>query len=93
VHANLSRDGSDRPAGTFAIEDSLGYLLNRTARLLANELAERLRPAGVAIGQWTVLSFLWARDGLSQAELSRLVAIEPPTMGRRIDRMVRDGPR
>jgi MarR family transcriptional regulator, transcriptional regulator for hemolysin len=33
----------------------------------------------------------WARDGLSQAELSRLVAIEPPTMVRTIDRMVRDG--
>jgi len=84
-----------RPASgsseTFAIEDSLGYLLNRTARLMANELAERLRPAGVAIGQWAVLLVLWARDGLSQADLSRLVAIEPPTMVRTIDRMVRDG--
>ena len=86
-------EGSRLESGpkTFAIEDSLGYLLNRTARLMANELAERLRPAGVAIGQWAVLLFLWARDGLSQAELSRLVAIEPPTMVRTIDRMVRDG--
>ena len=83
-----------RPASgseTFAIDGSLGYLLNRTARLMANELAERLRPAGVAIGQWAVLLVLWARDGLSQADLSRLVAIEPPTMVRTIDRMVRDG--
>ena len=86
-------EGSRPESGskTFAIEDSLGYLLNRTARLMANELAEGLRPAGVAIGQWAVLLFLWARDGLSQAELSRLVAIEPPTMVRTIDRMVRDG--
>lgn len=85
---------SSRPtsgSGAFAIEDSLGYLVNRTARLMAHELAERLRPAGVAIGQWAVLIFLWARDGLSQAELSRVVAIEPPTMVRTIDRMVRDG--
>src|SRR5205814_6376886 len=50
-----------------------------------------LRPAGVGIGQWAVLMFLWARDGMSQAELSRVVAIEPPTMVRTIDRMVRDG--
>jgi DNA-binding MarR family transcriptional regulator len=78
-------------AAAFAIEENLGYLLNRSARLMANELAEKLRPAGVAIGQWSVLLFLWARDGLSQAELSRLVAIEPPTMVRTIDRMVRDG--
>lgn len=75
----------------WSAQENLGYLLNRSARLMANELAERLRPAGVAIGQWSVLLFLWAHDGLSQAELSRLVAIEPPTMVRTIDRMVRDG--
>ena len=76
---------------TFVIEDSLGYLVNRLARLMAHELGERIRPAGVAIGQWAVLLFLWARDGMTQAELSRVVAIEPPTMVRTIDRMVRDG--
>jgi DNA-binding MarR family transcriptional regulator len=58
---------------------------------MANQLAAELRPAGVGIGQWAVLLFLWARDGMSQAELSRVVAIEPPTMVRTIDRMVRDG--
>src|SRR5712671_6478944 len=76
---------------TFVIEDSLGYLVNRAARLMAHELAERIRPAGVAIGQWAVLLVLWARDGMTQAELSRVVAIEPPTVVRTIDRMVRDG--
>ena len=76
---------------TFVIEDSLGYLVNRMARLMSHELAERIRPAGVAIGQWPVLLFLWARDGMTQAELSRGVAIEPPTVVRTIDRMVRDG--
>ncbi len=76
---------------TFVIEDSLGYLVNRVARLMAHELGERIRPAGVAIGQWAVLLFLWARDGMTQAELSRVVAIEPPTMVRTIDRMARDG--
>jgi DNA-binding MarR family transcriptional regulator len=75
----------------FVIEDSLGYLVNRAARMMANQLAQELRPAGVGIGQWAVLMFLWARDGVSQAELSRVVAIEPPTMVRTIDRMVRDG--
>jgi DNA-binding MarR family transcriptional regulator len=77
--------------GEFVIEDSLGYLVNRVARSIAHQLAEEIRPAGVAIGQWAVLLFLWARDGMSQADLSRMVAIEPPTMVRTIDRMVRDG--
>jgi DNA-binding MarR family transcriptional regulator len=88
--------GSDHAAGegqarTFRIDESLGYLVNRAARLMAGELAERLRPTGVGIGQWAVLLFLWSRDGVTQAELARVVAIEPPTMVRTVDRMVRDG--
>lgn len=75
----------------FVIEDSLGYRVNRAARAMAQLLADELRPGGVGVGQWAVLMFLWARDGMSQAELSRVVAIEPPTMVRTIDRMVRDG--
>jgi DNA-binding MarR family transcriptional regulator len=82
---------AEQDSPEFMIEDSLGYLVNRVARSMANQLAEELRPAGVGIGQWAVLMFLWARDGMSQAELSRVVAIEPPTMVRTIDRMVRDG--
>lgn len=75
----------------FVIDESLGYLVNRAARLMAGELAERIRPAGIAIGQWAVMLVLWARDGQTQAELARTVAIEPPTMVRTIDRMERDG--
>lgn len=79
-------DGHD-----FVVEESLGYLVNRVARSMAHQLGEELRPAGVGIGQWAVLMFLWGRDGLSQGELARVVAIEPPTIVRTIDRMVRDG--
>ena len=57
----------------FAIDESLGYLVNRVARSMANQLAERMRPAGIGIGQWAVLLFLLARDGLSQAELSGML--------------------
>lgn len=78
-------------AQDFVIEESLGYLVNRLARLMAQQLADELRPVGIGIGQWAVLLFLWERDGMTQAELSRVVAIEPPTMVRTIDRMVRDG--
>jgi DNA-binding MarR family transcriptional regulator len=83
----------EQPAASaeFVIENSLGYLVNRVARLMAHQLAEELRPAGVGIGQWAVLLFLWESDGMSQADLARVVAIEPPTMVRTIDRMVRDG--
>ena len=95
VPARLEHDAADGTvagaAGDFVLAESLGYLANRLARAMARELAGELRPHGVAIGQWAVLLILWARDGLSQAELARRVAIEPPTMVRTIDRMIRDG--
>src|SRR5262245_34555523 len=89
---------SDEPSGAgaasqateFVVDESLGYLVNRAARLMAHELADALRPTGIGIGQWAILLFLWASDGLSQAQLSRHVAIEPPTLVRTLDRMVRD---
>lgn len=82
--------GATRPR-TFAIEDSLGYLVNRVARAFANRLAAELRTFDVGIGQWAVLMHLWANDGMTQAQLARRVAIEQPTMVRTIDRMERDG--
>ncbi len=97
VRLSRSRTDEREPRGAretdhlFVIEESLGYMVNRVARSMAHQVGEELRPAGVGIGQWAVLMFLWARDGMSQAELSRVVAIEPPTMVRTIDRMVRDG--
>jgi len=75
----------------FVIEESVGYLVNRLARQMAADLAHQLRPLGIGVGQWAVLLFLWYEDGQTQAELARRVAIEPPTMVRTIDRMVRDG--
>jgi DNA-binding MarR family transcriptional regulator len=75
----------------YAVEDNLGYLLNRAARLIAHMFSRRLQRHGVALAQWAILLFLYARDGQTQRELSRVVAIEPPTVARTIDRMVRDG--
>lgn len=91
VRLRPPREGPEEQAGAFVIEESLGYLVNRAARGMAGELAAQLRPFGVGIGQWAVLMFLWAHDGMTQAELARRVAIEPPTLARTIDRMVRDG--
>lgn len=76
---------------THAIDDNLGYLVNRAARLMAQMFSRRLRRHDVALAQWAILLFLYASDGQTQRELSRVVAIEPPTVARTIDRMVRDG--
>ncbi len=77
--------------GPFVIEESVGYLVARLSRAFARDLSGRLAAHGVSVGQWAVLAFLWARDGQSQGELSRGVAVEDATMVRTIDRMERDG--
>jgi DNA-binding MarR family transcriptional regulator len=82
---------ADAAGATYAIDDNLGYLVNRTARLMAQMFSRRLQRHGVALAQWAILLFLYAKDGQTQRELSRVVAIEPPTVARTIDRMVRDG--
>jgi DNA-binding MarR family transcriptional regulator len=81
----------DAGEAAYYIDDNLGYLVNRTARLMAQMFSRRLQRHGVALAQWAILLFLYAKDGPTQRELSRVVAIEPPTVARTIDRMVRDG--
>ena len=76
---------------TFVIEESLGYLINRSARAFASRLGSALRPFDVGTGQWAVLMHLWSNDSMTQAQLARRVAIEQPTMVGTIDRMERDG--
>jgi DNA-binding MarR family transcriptional regulator len=87
----FTRTGAETVDAVYAIDDNLGYLVNRSARLMAQLQSRRLRRHGVALAQWAILLFLYARDGQTQRELSRVVAIEPPTVTRTIDRMVRDG--
>jgi DNA-binding MarR family transcriptional regulator len=78
-------------AQVFVIEESLGYLVNFLARLFSQIHAACLAPHGVYLGQWGVLMFLWAEDGLSQRQLSRQVAIDEAAMARAIDRLERAG--
>ncbi|WP_294563513.1 MarR family winged helix-turn-helix transcriptional regulator [uncultured Arthrobacter sp.] len=85
------KDGGEPDGGLFAIEESLGYLMNYAARAFSRELSPRLAAHGARMGQWAVLMFLWAQDGQTQRELSREVAIEDATMVRTLDRMERDG--
>jgi DNA-binding MarR family transcriptional regulator len=93
VEVRMTRTEDQPDAGqiAYAIDDNLGYLVNRTARLMGQMFSRRLERHGVALAQWAILLFLYAVDGRTQRELSRLVAIEPPTVARTIDRMVRDG--
>jgi DNA-binding MarR family transcriptional regulator len=91
IRMTRAEDQAEPGEAVYAIDDNLGYLINRTARLIAHMFSRRLQRHGVALAQWAILLFLYTKDGQTQRQLSRVVAIEPPTVARTIDRMVRDG--
>ncbi|HZA41057.1 MAG TPA: MarR family winged helix-turn-helix transcriptional regulator [Actinomycetota bacterium] len=76
---------------TFERQESLGYMVNLEARMLAQALHRRIAPYGVVPGQFPALLVLYERDGRTQAELCREVRIEQPTMANTLRRMERDG--
>ena len=71
--------------------ESLGYLTNHLARLLAHALAERIAGYGVVPGQFAQLLALYERDGQTQRGLCDRVRVEQATMAKTLQRMERDG--
>jgi DNA-binding MarR family transcriptional regulator len=76
---------------TLRPEDSLGYQINRLARLFEQALRAQTASLGVVPGQFPALLALYVKDGLTQSELSRQVSVEQPTMANTLKRMERDG--
>lgn len=52
-------------------EPRTSYLIARLDRLVRSRLSEALRPFGVSVTQYTLLSVLARRPGLSNAQLAR----------------------
>jgi DNA-binding MarR family transcriptional regulator len=61
-------------------EPRISYVVARLERALRKELAERIEPTGLTVPQYTTLSVLHSRSGLSNAQLARRSYITPQTM-------------
>ncbi|MPZ59363.1 MAG: MarR family transcriptional regulator [Rhizobiales bacterium] len=72
-------------------EQILGLAVNTLGRNLVWNLAQRTAPRGVLPGQYPIIAWLIRLPHSTQAELSRLVGIEQPTMAATLRRMERDG--
>lgn len=70
--------------------ESYGYQIHYLGRLFSRALERRLGPHGLFPGQMPALLALWEREGISQAELCRIVQVEQPTMANTLNRMERD---
>jgi MarR family transcriptional regulator for hemolysin len=70
---------------------SLGFVLHDTARLLRWNFERRVQGIGLSRAKWSVLAHLKRRDGIQQSELAALLEVKPITLGRMIDRLEEDG--
>lgn len=71
----------------FALDASLGYVINRTAIRLKHELHQAFKTNGydVTPEQWAILNRLWDHEGLSQVELADLTFKDKPNVTRMLD--------
>lgn len=77
----------------FKFDDSLGYVINRTALRLKHELHLAFITHGYDITpeQWSILNRLWEQEGLSQVELADKTFKDKPNVTRMLDVLERRG--
>lgn len=71
----------------FALEDSLGFILNRTNVKLKNELLQGFKEYDVTPEQWSVLACLWTREGVTPKELSDMIFKDKPNTNRILEKL------
>jgi DNA-binding MarR family transcriptional regulator len=69
----------------------LGYVVGRLDRALRRHVDEAVRPYGLTWQQYTLLSVLRARSGLSNAQLARRSFITPQSMSEIVSALVKKG--
>jgi len=74
-----------------AIQDSLGYLLNSSARMIKRKLDEQLKKYNLTTSQWAVLKLLSVEGSLSQAEIAEKLNADRATGGVVIDKLIKKG--
>jgi DNA-binding MarR family transcriptional regulator len=76
---------------SLPFEESVGYQVRETHKLVQRCLQKRIEPHGVTLGMWYFLRALWHEDGLTQRELSDIVGTMEPTTLTAIRAMERSG--
>lgn len=72
------------------LTEQIGYLIARANRLIEDDLARRLQPGGIAVEQFRVLKSLEQDGPMPMGQLAERVLVEPATLTKIIDRMVRE---
>ncbi|HJT50165.1 MAG TPA: MarR family transcriptional regulator [Nitrososphaeraceae archaeon] len=75
----------------YDFENSLGFIVNRTARAFVKALDLELHEnVGITVGQWKVIVMLVNHNGLTQKEIADKLGLEGPTLIPIIDKMEKE---
>lgn len=70
------------------MSETIGFLLNDTARLFRRAFNARTRDSGITALQWRLITYLKRHEGVRQGPLAELIEVEPITLSRMVDRLV-----
>jgi DNA-binding MarR family transcriptional regulator len=73
------------------LDNSLGFLLNRTNIRMKNKLLHTFKDYDVTPEQWAILNGLWAQDGLPPKTLAELSSKDQPTTVRMLSKLEKKG--
>lgn len=73
------------------MSETIGFLLNDTARMFRRAFNVRTRDSGITALQSRVLTYLSRYPGIRQGPLAELIEVEPITLSRMIDRLEESG--
>jgi len=76
---------------SHAMTETIGFLLNDTARLYRRAFNARTRDSGITALQWRLITYLRRHEGIRQGPLAELIEVEPITLSRMIDRLAEAG--
>lgn len=75
----------------YDFENSIGFIVNRTARAFVKALDLELHEqVGITVGQWKVIVMLVKHNGLTQKEIADKLGLESPTLIPIIDKMEKE---
>lgn len=67
--------------------ETIGFILNDTARLYRRAFNARVKDSGITALQWRLITYLKRHEGIRQGPLADLIEVEPITLSRMVDRL------
>ena len=76
---------------SHAMSETIGFLLNDTARLYRRAFNARTRDSRITALQWRLITYLHRHEGIRQGPLADLIEVGPLTLPRVSDRLAEAG--